>query len=134
MSHEDGRAHVVDADPWFVNLEDVARRVEANEQAERTARVRIITIAVFVLFAFLALGFRQQVNISRIAETQRIELENRYLACVSQDRIIVQYNEVLEELARATVADPKADPATRDRKVQAYMAGLIPRPTCEPLP
>ena len=117
-----------DADPWFVNLEDVANRVTANEKADRRSRRRIYTLTAFVLFAFLSLAFVQQRQIARVDQnTQNIEV-TRYTNCLGSIIIIQRFNATWDELTATETFNDVADPKIRERRLAAYENAKIPLP------
>jgi ABC-type lipoprotein release transport system permease subunit len=121
-----------EADAWFYDLGAVARRVEANERADARNRRRVYVIAAFVLFAFLALGWRIQGNVDAIRDGQERDRQDRYLSCVAGVAIIEKFNTQNDRLAETEAANPLSDPQVRDQRVRIYAdAKILPVPVCE---
>lgn len=133
-------ARVDAADPWFCDLEAVAKRVAANERRARQNRKRITITALFLLLAFLLLAWRSERSDGRIdrnadrirVEQDRLE-QTRRESCLRGVIIIGKYNRLQDQLAAIERTAPAGD--LRDARIAALeRARILPLPACEGTP
>ncbi len=134
-----------EVDRWFYDLGALAKQIDENyartAAAQRKAEVgrkRTLILTAFVLFAFLLLAWRSEVNADRISDgnaritaTQARITATQQDSCISGLEIIKRFNMQQDELAAIERASPFDDEATRLARVQAYEDGrAIPLPIC----
>lgn len=118
-----------EADAWFYDLGLMAKRVEANEKrAHLTARRQWVVVA-FVLFSFLLLAWRSEVNSDRISRNSgRIE-QNQNDSCLRGVVILERFN--AQQAALAALARSRND-VTEAEVYEGFR--IDPLPTCEDVP
>jgi len=122
---------VDDADAWFNNPKSVADRIERNDKRHIRARKRQSAIFLFVVFAFTLLAWRSEVNADRIARQGEQLRADQYAGCLNDEKIIIKYNSLQDELASIDSVNPIANPVIRQRRITAYLGAKIKALDCE---
>lgn len=128
-----------EADKWYYDLGKLAQIVESNSKrslvAQRKSEVaqkRLLVLAAFVLFSFLALAYRSEVNSDRIAASSERITKTQNASCLSGLEILRKFNkqqDILVEIERQSTGITEA---TRAARIKAYQDVRIdPLPVCE---
>jgi hypothetical protein len=120
-----------EAEEWFYDLGAMARRIKASEARGATLRKRQYVVVSFVLFAFMLLAWRSEVNASRIdRNTDRIT-ETQIRSCESGREILRNFNDFQDEQIRIERSNPFIDDTIRNQRIAAYQRAKIdPLPVC----
>lgn len=133
-----GKDSADDADAWFFNLENMAKRVEANQEqvganlrfAHRNLR-KIYVLGAFLLFAFLLLAWRSEVNADRITvDAMRIS-DIQGASCRSDLAVLTKFNALQDRLIEIERTNPVFDAEQKRMRIEAYRdARILPLPDC----
>lgn len=135
-----------EADRWFCDLGKLAEAVECHEKrsvitqkkavaakkeadaAQKKAdiaRRRLWVLGAFVLFAFLVLSWRSEIQSDQNSATQRA-------SCASGLIVLRQFNAQQEALIAIERTNPFVDDVVRAARIKAYEdARIRPLPVCE---
>lgn len=86
----------------------------------------------FVLFAFLVLSVRSEINADEIRGNADRISRTQQITCESSREILRKYNEQQNTLIAIEIANTDADIRTREARIEAYRVGRIdPLPACQ---
>ncbi len=115
-------------DRWYA---DLAMLSAAQKKSDRD-RKRMTVIAGFVVFAFLLLSWRSEVNADRIHRNGERISDTQQITCESTREVLRKYNQQQDDLIaieRGNTTDPAA---IRNARIRAYEVGRIdPLPICD---
>lgn len=127
-----------EAEQWFYNLGKLAALVESNQALSKaaqakadTTRKRTLALTCFVLFAFLLLAWRSEVNSGRINDSNRAITVTQRATCESGLAIITKFNAQQDILADIERTNQFIDDPLREARIKAYEdVRVIPLPIC----
>ena len=129
------------ADAWYFDLKEMADRIEINDRRHLRARHRQNVIFFFVVFAFVLLAWRSEINADKIfkngmliSKQQQLFEEQRVRSCVGSLVIIQKYNALQDTQIQLEMNNKFIDDNLRKQRIAAYRAAKVtPLPTCENL-
>lgn len=120
-----------EADAWFYDLGELAKVVERNDLRQRRTTRRLMVLGGFVLFAFLLLAWRSEVNADRISAAQYRVSTTQNAACLSGLEILRKSNLLQDTLIEIERENDFIDDELRAARIEAYESARInPLPVC----
>ncbi len=138
-----------EAERWFYDLGRLAAKVDSNyalsvaaddaaREAQRKAEIsrkRLLVLTLFVLFAFLLLAWRNEVNADRISEGNARISGTQQATCLSGLEIIKKFNAQQNALIAVERINTFVNDEIRDARIAAYENVRIePLPICTDRP
>ncbi len=115
-------------DKWYADLEVLSAAHRKSEASRKRQRA----IAAFVVFAFLVLSVRSEINADRTSENARRISDTQRITCESGRAILAKSNQQQEDLIAIETANTTSDPVSRAARIKAYEDGRIdPLPICD---
>ena len=106
------------------DLEDMKKRIRANEKRHVRSAKRQWVITIFVLVAFMLLAYRTEY-------TNRLVTDDQKASCSRGNSIIADFNLLEERLIAIERTNMSVTKAVRDARIAAYQdARIIPIPSC----
>ncbi|HXH36914.1 MAG TPA: hypothetical protein VNJ54_21235 [Plantibacter sp.] len=129
-----------EADRWFYDLGHLAEVVDRNQSLAIAAqhkaddaRKRTLVLTAFVLFAFLLLSWRSEVNSGRINDSNAAIGATQAAACLSGLEILRKFNLQQDALITIERTNQFIDDTVRAARIMAYEnARIMPLPVCPP--